>query len=268
MQGKKILQANIQVVILCGGLGTRLREETEFRPKPMVSIGNRPILWHIMKYYSHFNYKDFVLALGYKGEMIKNYFYHYEIMNNDVTIELGRSEKVLIHQGHEENGWRITLADTGQKALKGARLKKIQKFITNDTFMATYGDGLANIDINALLSFHYSHGRIATVTGINPASRFGELKYDGNKVINFNEKPNDSQAIINGGYFVFNKQIFNYLSSDDNCDLEIGTLERMAQEGQLMLYRHTGFWACMDTLRDMDYLNSLWEENRAAWKVW
>ena len=148
------MKAKIQVVIFCGGLGTRLREETEFRPKPMVNIGNRPILWHIMKTYAHYGFKDFILALGYKGEIIKNYFYHYEIMNNDVTIELGRSDKIFIHHGHDENGWRVTLADTGQKTLKGARLKKVQKYINNDTFMVTYGDGVADIDINALLAFH------------------------------------------------------------------------------------------------------------------
>jgi glucose-1-phosphate cytidylyltransferase len=221
-----------------------------------------------MKIYSHYGFKDFVLALGYKGEIIKNYFYHYEIMNNDVTIEFGTLNKVLVHHGHEENDWRITLADTGQKTLKGARLKKLQKYITNDTFLATYGDGVANIDINALLNFHYSHKKVATLTGINPASRFGELRVKGNEVIDFYEKPTDGQGVINGGYFVFNKQIFDYLSEDDNCDLEIGALQTIAQEGQLMFYKHTGFWACMDTLRDMDYLNKLWEEKRAAWKVW
>jgi glucose-1-phosphate cytidylyltransferase len=183
-------------VILCGGLGTRLREETEFRPKPMVNIGNRPILWHIMKIYSHQGFKDFILALGYKGEIIKNYFYHYEIMNNDVTIELGQLDKIFVHHGHDEYGWRITLADTGQKALKGARLKKIQKYITNDTFMATYGDGVADIDINALLDFHYSHKKVATLTGINPAARFGELRTKGDNVVAFYEKPTDSHGII------------------------------------------------------------------------
>ena len=262
------MQGKIPVVILCGGLGTRLREETEFRPKPMVALGNRPILWHIMKTYAYYGFKEFILALGYKGEIIKNYFYHYEIMNNDVTIELGSQAKVLVHHGHEENGWRITLADTGQKTLKGARLKKLQKYITNDTFLATYGDGLANLDINALLNFHYSHKKIATLTGINPASRFGEIKVEGDKVVDFYEKPSDGQGVINGGYFVFNRRIFDYLTEEDNCDLEIGALQTIAQQGELMVYKHTGFWACMDTLRDMDYLNKIWEEHRAAWKVW
>jgi glucose-1-phosphate cytidylyltransferase len=258
----------MKVVILCGGLGTRLREETEFRPKPMVNIGNRPILWHIMKIYSHYGFKDFVLALGYKGEMIKNYFCHYELMNNDVTIELGLPEHVCIHQRHDEIGWRITLADTGEKSLKGARLKKIQKFITEDLFLATYGDGVANIDINDLLDFHRRHGKLATLTGINPASRFGELSIAGDQVMSFQEKSKDSEGLINGGFFVFNRKIFDFLTEEINCDLEYGPLEKIAQAGQLMVYRHDGFWACMDTLRDMDYLNALWEKNQAAWKIW
>lgn len=258
----------MKVIILCGGLGTRLREETEFRPKPMVNIGHRPILWHIMKIFSYYGHKEFVLSLGYKGDMIKDFFYHYEIMANDVTFELGFPEKISIHQFHEEKGWRVTLSDTGQKALKGARLKKVEKYITDDEFMVTYGDGVADIDINALLDFHHSHGKLATVTGINPASRFGELKIKGNQVEAFCEKPENNTGLVNGGFFVFNKGIFDYLSSDDNCDLEIGALERIANEGQLMVYKHKGSWACMDTLRDMDYLNNLWDENKAFWKIW
>ena len=256
------------MVILCGGLGTRLREETEFRPKPMVNIGNRPILWHIMKIYAHYGIRDFILALGYKGEMIKNYFCHYEIMNNDVTIELGRPEHICIHQRHDEVGWKITLADTGEKSLKGARLKKIQKYIPEETFMTTYGDGIANIDIKALLAFHQQHGKLATVTGINPAARFGELRLEGNQVKSFQEKPRDGEGLINGGFFVFNRGIFNYLTEEQNCDLEYGAMEKIAQQGQLMVFKHEGFWACMDTLRDMDYLNALWEKNQAEWKIW
>lgn len=258
----------MKTVILCGGLGTRLREETEFRPKPMVNIGRRPILWHIMKIYAHQGFKDFILALGYKGEMIKNYFCHYELMNNDVTIELGRPDHLEIHHGHEENGWRVTLADTGEKALKGARLKKVAKYISGDTFMVTYGDGVASIDLKALLTFHQSHGRLATVTGINPAARFGELKVVGNQVLRFREKHLDDGGLANGGFLVFNRGIFEYLSEDENTDLEIGPMEQLAQEGQLMVYRHSGFWACMDTLRDMDSLNGLWEKGQAPWKIW
>ena len=257
-----------KIVILCGGIGTRLREETEFRPKPMVNIGSRPILWHIMKYYSEFGHNEFVLALGYKGEMIKNYFCHYELMNNDVTIELGRPECMEIHHSHEEKGWKITLANPGEKTLKGARLKKVEKYVQEDTFMMTYGDGISNVDINALLAFHNEHGKIATVTGINPASRFGELKINGNQVESFSEKPDNSEGLVNGGFFVFNRRVFDYLSAADSCDLEIGPLERIAREGQLMVYKHQGFWACMDTLRDMEYLNKIWDDGTAKWKVW
>jgi glucose-1-phosphate cytidylyltransferase len=258
----------LKVVILCGGMGTRLREETEFRPKPMVNIGAYPILWHIMKYYSQFGYKEFVLALGYKGDMIKNYFCHYELMNNDVTIELGQPENTRIHYAHDEAGWKITLADTGERALKGARLKKVEKYITGDTFMMTYGDGVADVNINELLAFHKSHGMMATVTGINPASRFGELKIDGDRVEAFSEKPQDDEGLINGGFFVFSRKILDYLSTDDLCDLEIGPMEQIAKEGQLMVYKHRGFWACMDTLRDMEYLNKIWNDDKATWKIW
>lgn len=258
----------INVVILCGGAGTRLREETEYRPKPMVNIGSRPILWHIMKYYSYFGYRSFILALGYKGEMIKNYFCHYELINNDVTIELGQPEKMCIHHSHDEAGWQITLANTGEKALKGARLKKVEQYITDETFMMTYGDGIADIDINKLLAFHKSHGKMVTVTGINPTARFGELKTDGDCVVSFAEKPQNGEGLINGGFFVFNRSIFGYLSADDLCDLEMGPLEQIAKEGQLMVYKHRGFWACMDTLRDMEYLNKLWDDGQAKWKTW
>ena len=259
---------NMKVVILCGGAGTRLREETEFRPKPMVNIGPYPILWHIMKYYSQFGFKEFVLALGYKGDMIKNYFCHYELMNNDVTIELGQPEKTCIHYAHDEAGWKITLADTGEKSLKGARLKKVEKYIVGDTFMMTYGDGIADVDIGKLLAFHKAHGKLATVTGINIASRFGELKIDGDSVETFSEKPQDGKGFINGGFFVFSRKILDYLTTDDLCDLEVGPLERIAGEGQLMVYKHRGFWACMDTLRDMEYLNKIWNDGRARWKIW
>ncbi len=264
----ELMEQSIQLVILCGGTGTRLREETEFRPKPMVNIGNRPILWHIMKYYSHYRINEFILALGYKSEMIKNYFCNYELMNNDITIELGQSEQHCIHNTHGEAGWKITLADTGEKSLKGARLKKVEKYIHGETFMMTYGDGIANVDIGKLLAFHKSHGKIATVTGINPSSRFGELKIDGDRVEAFSEKPQNGEGLINGGFLVFNREIFNHLTSNDSCDLEIGPLEQIAKEGQLMVYKHRGFWACMDTLRDVEYLNKIWDEDRAEWKIW
>ena len=259
---------SMKVVILCGGMGTRLKEETEYKPKPMVKIGDKPILWHIMKLYAHYGIKDFVLSLGYKGEMIKEYFYNYEILSNDFTIELGNKRNIEIHSNNVEKDWRITLVDTGDKSLKGARLKRVEKYINDDEFMMTYGDGITDVDINSLLAFHRSHGKLATVTGINSASRFGELKIKGNQVGSFSEKPKNSGGLINGGFFVFNSGIFDYLSEDENCDLEIGPLEKIAAEGQLMVYKHRGFWVCMDTIRDMEYLNKLWVESKAEWKVW
>lgn len=259
----------MQTVILCGGLGTRLREETEFRPKPMIPIGTHPILWHIMKTYAHYGHTDFVLALGYKGETIKDYFVNYEWMNNDITLELGKQGNMRVHRCHSEAGWTVTLANTGSVNLKGSRLKQIERYITGDTFMMTYGDGVADIDINALLQFHTSHGKIATITGISPTSQFGELKIDGNNVTSFTEKPEtNTGGLISGGYFVFNRKIFDYLSPDPECDLEYSAVEEIAAQGQLMVYRHTGFWACMDTIRDMDKLNALWNGNNATWKVW
>jgi len=257
----------IKVVILCGGLGTRLKEETEYRPKPMVKIGNKPILWHIMKIYSSYGFKDFILCLGYKGEMIKECFYNYEILNNDFTIELGQHKNIEFHDTHDEKGWRITLVDTGERAFKGARLKRIEKYVDSDIFMVTYGDGVANININDLVEFHKNHGKIATLTGVMPPSRFGTLLVNRNEVIEFNEKPQASGGLINGGFFVFNKRLFDYLSDDDSCDLEIGVLDKLAKEGELMVYQHTGDWACMDTVRDLEYLNNLWSSGRAFWKI-
>lgn len=258
----------MKVVILCGGLGTRLREETEFRPKPMVEIGSRPILWHIMKTYSHYGFKDFVLCLGYKGEMIKEYFYNYEVLNNDFTVELGKKKNLDIHSSHDEDGWRITLADTGDRALKGARLKQVEKYIDGDCFMMTYGDGVANVNIKDLLDFHKAHGKLATVTGVNPVSLFGDLKIKDNKVETFREKSKDGKNLVSGGFFVFDREIFDYLTFDENCDLEIGPLEKIVEKGELMVYKHPGFWACMDTYRDVELLNRLWKENKAEWKIW
>ena len=257
----------MKTVILCGGLGTRLREETEFRPKPMVDIGSQPILWHIMKIYAHHGIKDFVLALGYKGKMIKEYFYNYEYLNNDFTIELG-TRSSTIHSVHHEDGWRVTLADTGEKTLKGGRLKQVEKYITDDNFCLTYGDGLGDVDIKALIGFHKKHGKIATLTGVNITSRFGELKISGDKVTRFSEKPDDAPGFINGGYMVLNRRSFERLCDNEDCDLESGTFEALAREGELMVWKHSGHWACLDTLRDMDYLNNLWNNGKAFWKVW
>ena len=259
----------IPVVILCGGLGTRLREETEFKPKPMVKIGNRPILWHIMKIYAYYGFTRFILCLGYKGEMIKEYFYHYEMMNNDVTITLGSNSGIKIHNSNDGNDWEITLSNTGDNALKGARLKRIEKYVNADQLMVTYGDGVADIDIRELLRFHKSHGKLATITGVRPKFlRFGELNIREDQVIRFSEKPEYQGNYVNGGFFVFNRDIFDYLEDRDDCDLEVGPLDQISQKGELKVYKHDKFWACMDTYRDMEYLNELWKNNQAKWKIW
>ena len=259
----------MKTVILCGGLGTRLREETEYRPKPMVHIGSRPILWHIMKHYACYGHTEFILPLGYKGEMIKEYFCHYELMNTDVTVELGKPNAVRMHQAHGEAGWKITLADTGEHTLKGGRIKRVKKHVGDQTFLLTYGDGVGDVDIDALIDFHRSHGKIATVTGVNPLARFGELHIEGDRVVSFLEKPPPgSGALISGGFFVFEAGIFDWLDDTSDGDLEYGALKRLAGEGQLMIYRHSGFWCCMDTLRDVEALNQMWANGKAPWKTW
>lgn len=263
-----MVDLEIPVVILCGGLGTRLREETEYRPKPMVEIGGKPILWHIMKIYASQGFKNFILCLGYKGNVIKDYFLNYEILNSDFSIELGNHQSISVHKKHDEKDWKVTLADTGTKTLKGARIKKIEKYVENETFMLTYGDGLAHININDLISFHQKHDKIGTLTGVRPPSRFGEMEIKDNRVVSFTEKPQISEGFINGGYFVFNKDIFDYLSEDENCDFEIGPLEKVANDGELMVYHLNNEWACMDTIRDTTYLNNLWKSNNAFWKIW
>ncbi|MDA1303399.1 MAG: glucose-1-phosphate cytidylyltransferase [Nitrospirae bacterium] len=257
-----------KVVILCGGMGTRLREETEFRPKPLVEIGGRPILWHIMKSYAHYGFKNFVLCLGYKGELIKDYFLNYEAMNNDFTISLGNPNKIKIHGNHSENGWTVTLSDTGTTAMTGARIKRIEQFIDGDEFFATYGDGVADIRIDELLEFHRTHGKIATVTGVCPPSRFGELIEVENQVVDFREKPVQPKGHINGGFFVFSRRVFEYLSSEDNCVLEKEPLEQLSKDGELLMYSHNGYWQCMDTYRDQQALNEAWMKKSSPWKVW
>lgn len=257
----------MKVVILCGGKGTRLREETEYRPKPMVQIGNRPVLWHIMKIYAHYGFKDFIICLGYKGNMIKEYFLNYEMMNNDFTINLGRRKEVKVHSDHEENDWTVTLAETGEESQTGARVKKIAKYIDDDTFMLTYGDGVSQIDIHKLVEFHRSHEKIGTMTGVHPPSRFGEFNINGNQITDFYEKPQAREGMINGGFFVFNKEFFNYLDDRKDCVLEKTPLKNLASDGELMLYHNNKFWQCVDTYRELEILNSLWEDN-PPWKVW
>lgn len=257
----------MQVVILCGGQGTRLREATELKPKPMVEIGGMPILWHIMKTYAHYGHTDFILCLGYKGEVIRRFFYEYEMIANDITIETG-DNNITIHPRHMEKGWKVTLVDTGESAMTGARVKKIEKYITDDCFMLTYGDGVINLDVNRLVMFHESHGKIGTVTGVMPVSQYGELAIEGDKVVSFSEKPRQHKSSISGGYFVFNKEIFNYLSDADDCVLERKPLQQLAEDDQMNVFVHDGFWQCMDTYRDYKFLQNLWAKNKAQWKVW
>ncbi len=287
-----------KVVILCGGLGTRLRsvnpyEDTEYRPKPLVEIGGRPILWHIMKMYAHYGFKEFVVCLGFRGNMIKEYFLNYRLMNDDLTLELGRTNNVKIESSRCEEDWVITLAHTGDRSMTGSRIKQIEKYIDEDYFMVTYGDGVANLDIPRLVQFHLSHGGIGTVTGVFPSSRFGELivgrnnpEESGAKVLKFSEKPEIGSQIaslpvpasgqmrssdggfINGGFFVFNRTFFKYLNDSEDCILEREPLERLTADGELWVYKHKGFWQCMDTYRELTLLNQLWDTPRPPWKVW
>lgn len=258
----------MKVVILCGGLGTRLREETEFRPKPMVEVGGRPILWHVMKIYAHYGFREFVLCLGYRGNVIKEYFLNYEAMNNDFTIALGRDQRLDHHGAHDEQDFRVTLAETGLDTMTGARVKRIQPYIDGDTFLVTYGDGLADIDVCGLLDFHRSHGKLATVTAVHPISRFGLLEVDAtSRVRHFAEKPK-SEGWINAGFFVFQRGVFDYLASGDDCVMEREPMARLAADGQLMAYRHEGFFFAMDTYREYEALNRMWNMGNAPWKLW
>jgi len=257
----------MKVVILCGGMGTRMREETEVRPKPMVEVGARPILWHIMRTYAHHGYRDFVLCLGYKGEQIKQFFCNYEVLTHDVTVDLGTGG-LTIHLGERRQDWRVTLADTGLAARTGARVKRVQRYVDSDLFMLTYGDGLTDLDLRQLEAFHRGHGRIGTVTGVFPPSRYGELNIVGERVLTFREKPDTAAGLISGGYFVFSRRFFDYLRDDDDCVLEREPLERLAKDGELMVYTHRGFWQCMDTPRDLEYLKDLWAAGSPPWRVW
>lgn len=257
----------MKVVILCGGQGTRLREETEFRPKPLVDVGRRPILWHIMKLYAHHGFREFVLCLGYRGDMIKKYFLNYEAMNNDFSICLGSQHRIKYHDSHAEQDFVVTLADTGLATMTGGRVKRVERYIDGDTFMVTYGDGLANVNIRALLDFHKSHGRPATVTAVRPSSRFGMLELaDHDRVVDFVEKP-QLDGWASAGFFVFDRRVLDLLTGHE-CVLEREPLERLAAEGGLMVYRHDGFFFAMDTYREYQALNEMWNSDRAPWKVW
>lgn len=260
----------MKVVILCGGKGTRLREETEYRPKPMVPIGGRPILWHIMKTYAHYGHKDFILCLGYKGEMIKDYFRNYLWNTCDVTLKLGKEPAVKFHDRHGEEDWSVTLADTGEDSMTAFRVKKIQRFLLpGESFLLTYGDGLSTIDVNHTISEHQAAGKICTISAVHPAGRFGALRIeDDGKIHAFSEKPQFEEAFVNGGYMVCDYKMFEYLPQDPNMMLERKPMDDLVRDGQLHAYRHEGFWQPMDTYQESQHLNALWDSGNAPWRVW
>ena len=258
----------MKVVILCGGEGTRLREETEYKPKPMVTVGGLPIIWHIMKTYSHYGFNEFVICLGYKGEMIKQFFLNHELMHNDVTIRTGDRKQDVIHRGADSEDWTITFAETGLKSMTGSRIKRVEKYIDSDDFLVTYGDGLTNASIADILAFHRRMGTVATLTGVHPQSRFGLIKpgKDG-RVESFMEKP-VLYDFVNGGFYAFKKDMFDYLDKDESCVLERKPLETLVKKKQLAMYRHEDFWYAMDTYKDYLDLNRMWDDGNRPWKVW
>ncbi|WP_017732502.1 glucose-1-phosphate cytidylyltransferase [Nafulsella turpanensis] len=256
----------MKVVILAGGFGSRLGSVTDLIPKPMIEIGGKPILWHIMKTYAHYGYKDFVICLGYKGNVIKDYFYNFAEHNCDFTVSL--ADNKITYHNHCAEDWNVTLVDTGLNTLKGGRIKRIEKYLDGDVHMLTYGDGVINADINELVKYHKSHNKMVTVTGVRPPSMFGEILQKEGRVLSFEEKPQASKGFINGGFMVFNKEMLNHLSEDADCDFEFNTLEKLAAEGQVMTFLHRKEWECADTVRDVDHLNKLWKNGQAFWKVW
>ena len=258
--------SRVPVFVLCGGLGTRIKEETQLLPKPMVLVGDRPILWHVMHTYAQHGFKRFVLCLGYKAEVIKSYFLHYSTLNSDFTVQL-KANDVVVHSVYHEEDWQVTLAYTGLKTMTGARVARAaEKYLYGEElFAVTYGDGLTDADLSAELAFHMAQGRMGTVLGVSPPSRFGRIVLSGNRVARFEEKPEIAGEWINGGYFFFRREFLSYLSKDESCVLERAPLVRLAEDGGLAMYKHHGFWACMDTQRDMDQLNGLWNSGNAPW---
>ncbi|HIH30591.1 TPA: glucose-1-phosphate cytidylyltransferase [Candidatus Micrarchaeota archaeon] len=258
----------MKVVILCGGEGTRLREETEYKPKPMVTVGGLPILWHIMKIYSHFGFNEFVLCLGYRGEMIKQFFLSRELMSNDITIRLNDREHDIVHREKDDDDWTITFAETGLKSQTGSRIKRIEKYIGSDNFLATYGDAVSNIDIKDEIAFHRKKGALATLAGVHPHSKFGLVSAEKNGMVEkFVEKP-VLYDYVNGGFYVFRRDIFDYLDADESCVLETGPFTALSEKRQLAMYRHEGFWHSMDTYKDYLELNKMCDEEKTPWKMW
>jgi glucose-1-phosphate cytidylyltransferase len=255
----------MKVGILAGGFGTRLAEETEIKPKPMVEIGGRPILWHIMKHYSHYGFNHFVIALGYKGEAIKKYMVDFCSLQGNLTVDL-RNGEVTLHDGQTLD-WTVELIDTGLRTQTGGRIKRLAPHLANETFMLTWGDGVSDVNLQELLDFHRSHGKLATVTAVRPPARYGYMRFDGDQVVEFTEKPQIGEGWINGAFFVLEPAVFDYIDGDETV-WEREPMERLAADGQLMAYRHLSFWQCMDTLREKYILESLWEGERAPWKTW
>lgn len=255
----------MKTVLLAGGLGTRIGEETQNKPKPMVEIGGWPILWHIMNIYGHYGYKEFVIALGYRGAVIKDFFLDYHHLNSDLRIDLSTGQVKTMQQFLRD--WVVNLIDTGGESLTGGRLGRLREQLADETFMITYGDGVSDVNIDNLVQFHRSHGKLATVTAVRPAARFGGMSLDSDQVIEFKEKPHMGEGWINGGFFVFEPGVLDYIDGDD-CILEREPLERLAAEGELMAFQHNGFWQCMDTMRDRLVLEELWASKAAPWKIW
>ena len=256
----------MKVGILAGGHGTRLAEETEIKPKPMVEIGGRPILWHIMMHYSCFGHNEFVIALGYKGEVIKRYMVDYCSLHSNLTVNL-KAGRVDLHDTDGIQDWTINLIDTGLNTMTGGRIKRLQPYMGNETFMLTWGDGVSTVDLNRLLAFHRAHGRLITMTAVRPPARYGHMEFDGDRIREFTEKPQTAEGWINGAFFVVEPQVFDYIDGDDT-QFEKEPLERLAADGELMAYKHDGFWQCMDTRRDKFVLEKLWDSGEAPWKIW
>jgi glucose-1-phosphate cytidylyltransferase len=260
----------LKAVILCGGQGTRIRDASELLPKPMLPIGGKPIVWHIMKGFAAHGIKEFVLCLGYKGWLIKEFFINYRAMTTDVTVKLGKHRAVEFHSHHDEEDWTVTLAETGESTMTGGRVAAVRRYVEgDDLFLLTYGDGVSDVDVGKLLAFHRANGKVATVTAVRPPGRFGEMLLEGERVSEFNEKPQASEGFINGGFFVCDaKRIWPYLGESPSSVLELEPMRRLSRDGQLLAYKHTGFWQPMDTLREYNLLNELWAGGKAPWKLW